>query len=147
MTILTVFIPIWILSVICLLAFFQENSLKDRLATVAVLALAFVSFIPTINATLPPSPSIKLVDILIMMNISSIILLMVDSFDNYQNNYEFIWRENKLFKAAIILSCLTFAVVLLLYILHKCYWEPQYQSKSKYDKDKKRYKKIKRNLW
>ncbi len=124
-TILTVFIPIWILCVICLLTFFQENELSSRLGTVAVLVLAFVSFVPTINASIPPTPNIKLVDILIIMNLSSIVFLMASSFDFYYNNMpddRFDWRGSNLFKASIAFNSCTFFVILLLYILHKCCW-------------------------
>ena len=49
MSILTIFVPIWILGLIGLFVFFQEPGFGARLATIAVLALAYVAFIPTIN--------------------------------------------------------------------------------------------------
>lgn len=57
--------------------FFQEQSLSGRLAAAAVLILAFIAFIPTVNESIPQSPNIKLVDILILMELGSIILLII----------------------------------------------------------------------
>lgn len=77
LSILTVFIPIWILGLIGLCVFFQEQGFGSRLATIAVLVLAFVAFLPTINSSIPPSPDIKLVDLLILMQLASTIILLV----------------------------------------------------------------------
>jgi hypothetical protein len=60
-TILTIFVPFYILGAIGLLVFFQEASLAQRLATISVLILAFVAFIPTINSQIPQRPKLKLV--------------------------------------------------------------------------------------
>jgi hypothetical protein len=76
-SILTIFIPLWILGLVGLFIFFQEPGLGGRLATIAVLALAFVAFLPTINESIPQSPEVKLVDILILMHLAAIILLTV----------------------------------------------------------------------
>ena len=51
-----IFIPLWILGLINLFVFFQENVLADKMATIATVALAYVAFIPTINATVPNTP-------------------------------------------------------------------------------------------
>ena len=64
---LTIFIPLWIISLIGIFVFFQEPAFGSRLATIAVLALAFVAFLPTINSTVPQTPNLKLVDILVIM--------------------------------------------------------------------------------
>jgi hypothetical protein len=86
-SILTIFIPIWILGLIGLFVFFQEPAFGARLATVAVLALAFVAFMPTVNASIPKTPEVKLVDLLIVMELAGVILLLVQSFnDRFSEN-------------------------------------------------------------
>lgn len=74
---LTIFIPLWIIGLIGLFVFFQEPGFGSRLATIAVLALAFVAFLPTINATVPQTPDLKLVDVLVIMELAAVILLLV----------------------------------------------------------------------
>ncbi len=74
-SILTIFLPIEILGAIGLLVFFQEPALSNRLMTIATLILAFVAFLPTINESIPQTPTIKLVDILIVLHLTAILLL------------------------------------------------------------------------
>lgn len=81
MSILTIFVPIWILGLIGLMVFFQETSFSGRLATIATLALAFVAFLPTINDSIPQTPHLKLVDILILMELAALVLLIIESYD------------------------------------------------------------------
>jgi hypothetical protein len=80
-SILTIFIPIWILGLIGLFVFFQEPTLSARLATIAVLALAFVAFLPTINESIPQTPTVKMIDILVLMQLTAVILLIVESYN------------------------------------------------------------------
>ena len=58
MAALTIFIPLWLLSVINLGIFFQDNALADRIASIASLMIAFVALIPTIREQIPPNPKI-----------------------------------------------------------------------------------------
>ena len=79
-SVLVVFIPLWLLGLIGLFTFFQEQSFGGRLATIAVLVLAYVPLISTINEKFPPSPKIKLIEILIMAELFATVLLLVQSF-------------------------------------------------------------------
>ena len=113
-----------------LFVFFQEPGFGSRLATIAVIALAYVSFIPTINESIPKTPEIKLVDLLILMQLASTILLLVESFhvkETENSNFKFVWSESILFLVALILNAATFAIVIGLLIVHKCFWERKYQ--------------------
>jgi hypothetical protein len=145
-SILTIFIPIWIIGLIGLFVFFQEAAFGARLATVAVLALAFVAFVPTINASVPRTPEVKLVDILILMELAAVILLLVESFNGrFSDAADFDWQNSPLFLASVALNAATFAIVLLLFLVHKCFWERGY--KQQRDRQGKVSKKLARQVW
>ena len=40
--------------------------------------------------------------------------------------YQIVWNEDAFFITAVILNLITVVVVLLLFILHKCWWERIY---------------------
>ena len=44
-----IFVPLWILGLINLIVFFQENILADKMAIISTVTLAFIAFVPTIN--------------------------------------------------------------------------------------------------
>lgn len=90
--ILSIFIPIYMLAAIGLLVFFQDRDLKDRIATIAVLILAFVAFIPTVNDSIPQSSNIKLVEILIYLHLAALVLLGAESYFYKNDNISsFVW--------------------------------------------------------
>ena len=60
-TIVTIFLPLWLLGIINLGIFFQDNNLADRIASIAALMIAFVALIPTIRHEIPPSPQVTFV--------------------------------------------------------------------------------------
>ena len=130
LSILTVFIPIWILGMIGLCVFFQEQGFGARLESIAVLVLAFVAFLPTINSSIPPSPDIKLVDLLILMQLASTIILLVESFTIRDiKDFIFDWKHSRLFVSAFALNSFTIFAILLLFLIHKFIWEPSYRKK------------------
>lgn len=65
-SVLVVFIPLWMLGLIGFFTFFQEPSFGGRLTNISFLVLAYVPLISTINDKIPPSPKIKLIEILIL---------------------------------------------------------------------------------
>jgi hypothetical protein len=77
---LTILTPIQILGAVGLLTFFQSPDLGARLATIAVLILAFVAFMPTINESIPQTPQIKMIDIVIILHLIALVLLGTESF-------------------------------------------------------------------
>jgi hypothetical protein len=60
-SVFSIFVPLWIIGFINLFIFFQERGLSGRIASVAVLTLAYIAFVPTINDQIPQTPTIKLV--------------------------------------------------------------------------------------
>ena len=89
------------------------------MATIATVTLAYVAFIPTINATVPNTPEIKLVDILVYLQILTTILTMIDSLITARTKdatYIFEWQSNGWFWVTVIISGLVvITVVCLLY--------------------------------
>ena len=60
-SLVSIFIPLWLVGFINLLIFFQDKDLAGRIASIATLTLAFIAFIPTINAQIPQTPYLKLI--------------------------------------------------------------------------------------
>ena len=60
-TLVTIFVPLWLLGIINLGIFFQNSGLSDRIGSIAALMIAYVALIPVIRSALPPNPSITLV--------------------------------------------------------------------------------------
>ena len=115
------------------------------MATIATVTLAYVAFIPTINATVPNTPEIKLVDVLVYLQILTTILTMVDSLITARTKdvgYIFEWQTNGWFWTTVVISSLVVVTVVVLFIVHKLVWEPVYLSE---DKEKK--KTLSKKLW
>lgn len=67
MPLLTVFLPLWLLGVINMAIFLEDNGLGDRIANLSALLIAFVALIPVIREQIPPSPKITLVEWLVYL--------------------------------------------------------------------------------
>ena len=65
MSLVTIFLPLWLLGIMNLGIFFQDNGFADRLATIATVMLAYMAFMPVVRSQLPPNPSITFIEILI----------------------------------------------------------------------------------
>jgi hypothetical protein len=57
----TIFFPLWLLGIINLGIFFQNNDLGARIQGIAALMIAFVALIPTIRDQIPPNPNVVFV--------------------------------------------------------------------------------------
>ena len=64
-SIATIFLPLWLLAIINLGIFFQDNALSNRIASISALMIAFVALIPTIRDQIPPNPKIVFIEILV----------------------------------------------------------------------------------
>lgn len=131
-SLIQIFIPLWLLGFINLAVFFQDAGLADRIASIATLALAYIAFLPTINESIPETPSILLVEILILIETICTVLTLVQSIRGRHNDYTataYKWEEDGFFIAVIILNCITVAVVGILFFLHKIWWEKVYLTK------------------
>lgn len=66
-SLLTIFLPLWLLGLISLGIFFQSNELADRIASIATVMIAHIAFMPVIRGQLPPSPRIAFIEILVYL--------------------------------------------------------------------------------
>jgi hypothetical protein len=120
-----------VIGFINLFIFFQDRSLSGRIASIAVLTLAYIAFIPTIDAQIPQTPSIKLVDILIYMEILASILCLIQSFYTKDDVSDYNWKADGFFIVSLILNILTFVIEMVLLIIYQCYWKGIYHNESK----------------
>ena len=51
----TIYIPVFLLSLLSLAIFFQENNLSERIGSIATMVLGYIALIPSIKEQLPPS--------------------------------------------------------------------------------------------
>jgi len=54
----TIFIPIFMLSLLSLSIFFQSKNIDDKIGSIATFVLGFIALIPSIKDELPPSQKI-----------------------------------------------------------------------------------------
>jgi hypothetical protein len=124
-----IFVPLWILGFINIIVYFQANNLAEKLAIIATITLAFIAFIPTINETVPSTPEIKLIDILIYLEVLTTILTIIDSLITARIetvDFVFDYSVNGWFIATVIINLIVVAIVIVLFAIHKFYWEPTY---------------------
>jgi len=88
----TIFLPLWLLAIINLGIFFQDNNLADRVASIASLMIAFVALIPTIRAQIPPNPNIVFVEYLVYSETLTSLFALIHSIDVRNiEDYSIIW--------------------------------------------------------
>jgi len=58
---ITIFLPLWLLSVIMLGIYFQDSSLSNRLNNLSVLLIAYIGLVGIIRGQLPQSPKVTLI--------------------------------------------------------------------------------------
>ncbi len=88
---LQIFAPLIFLSIVSLLIFNQSNGVSDggfttlsaRIVNVCSLMIAYVSLIPSLRKSLPPMPSITLVEIITYVSTIPNLLALVQSMINY----------------------------------------------------------------
>lgn len=117
------------MGLINLTIFFQDNRLADKIAVIATITLAFIAFLPTINEKIPQTSSIKLVEILIYLETGATLLTLMDALDVrfYDNlSYNITWYQNGYFIMALLMNIATFLIVLVLFVVHKVWWEKVY---------------------
>ena len=60
-SLLTIFLPLWFLGVISLGIYFQDNTLAERVASIATVMIAYVALLPVVRGQLPPHPRVTFV--------------------------------------------------------------------------------------
>jgi hypothetical protein len=72
-------LPLWLLAIINLGIFFQDENLADRIASIAGLMIAFVALIPTIRDQIPPNPKIVFIEILVYFETLTSLFALIHS--------------------------------------------------------------------
>jgi hypothetical protein len=123
----TIFLPLWLLAVINLGIFFQNNTLSDRIASIAALMIAFVALIPTIRDQIPPNPRIVFIEILVYLETLTSLFALIHSLDvRKDDTFDLVWYKSGLFMASAIITVLTIVIVIVMMLLHYFKWEPSY---------------------
>lgn len=72
-----IFIPLWLLALINLSVFFQNNDIKNRISNIATLMVAYAAFLPTIRSKIPPSPHITLIEIITYTLLATLVFCLI----------------------------------------------------------------------
>lgn len=72
-----IFIPLWLLTLINLSVFFQNNDIKYRISNIAILLVAFAAFLPTIRSKIPPSQHVTLIEIITYTLLSTLVFCLI----------------------------------------------------------------------
>ena len=74
----TIFLPLFILTLINLCIFYQSWDLNERIANIAMLMIAFLALIPVMHSQMP-LPKLTLLEICLYLELSTTILCLIDS--------------------------------------------------------------------
>ena len=78
-TIINVFVPFYLLSLLSLGVFFQSNDFTGRLLSIFMLLTSYIAMIPGIRASIPPTPNLILIEIIVYLQTLCIMLIFVQS--------------------------------------------------------------------
>lgn len=62
-----IFLPLFLLAVLNLGIFYQDNDLHKRIVSIGAILVSFVAFIPVIREQIPPTPKITAVELLVLL--------------------------------------------------------------------------------
>lgn len=79
MQILTIFLPLMLLSIITLAIFFQNYELAGRIESISVLMIAFVALIPTLREELPPTNTLVFIEYLVYAQTYTCVIALAQS--------------------------------------------------------------------
>ena len=120
---ITIFIPFYFLALLCLGVFFTVNFMGTRSLSIFLLLMSYMAMVPGIRRTIPPTPSLIMVEILIYLQAVCIVAIFIQSIDiRNVEDYVFDWQTDGCFLFVLAFTVLNFMFVLGLCIAHKCYW-------------------------
>jgi len=76
----TIFIPIFLLALLSLGIFYQDNNLANRLGSIATMVLGYIALIPSIKEQLPPSAKVTFIECFIYISTLCCLFSLVESF-------------------------------------------------------------------
>ena len=124
---MTIFIPLFLLSLLSQAIFFQPNDLTSRLGSIATMVLGYVSLISSVKGQLPPSSRLTIIQIVIYVQTLCCLLSLIESLlINSAADYEFHWYKNPLFLICSVITGGLFLFMMGMMVTHKIVWEPRY---------------------
>jgi len=127
--ILTVFLPVFILSLFTLSTFDTENELGDRVANLAAIFLAFVAYLPMVRAEIPNVAYFTLTDIVIYLNMFSILVALLESY--LAKHDSSTKTKNALLVVALVFTGVGALMVLLPAVNYWVFQKKKYNTKPK----------------
>lgn len=122
-----IFIPLGALAFMNLLVFFKASNISEKLAILTTISLAFIGFMPNIGEIIPTTYEIKLIHTLVHLAVFASFLTILDSAPNVSMPYEALnWTVNGWFIYAMITIIVVFLTIIIIFVVHKLYWEKVY---------------------
>jgi hypothetical protein len=133
----TIFLPLFILTLINLCIFYQSWELNERIANIAMLMIAFLALIPVMHSQMP-LPKLTLLEICLYLELSTTILCLIDSVQIVENfteeEYDFVPMEDPFFCACLIISSVIFGLFFILYCVNLLVWRKNHRDYKKFGK-------------
>jgi len=132
---MTIFIPLWLLSFVSIYIYFQTTEIIARIVNVAALMIAYAAIQPIVRINLPEATSITFVDVLIYSELVINILFIVSSISHrnlfdapdssannptYMTNAGYSRWSDPYFIASFIISIVNVIAVLVLITIYLC---------------------------
>ena len=126
---MTIFIPLWLLSFVSVYIYFQTTEIMNRLVNIAGLMIAYAAIQPIVRENLPEAITITLVDLLIYLELLINILFLARTIDVRvlddgspnpptlplsQTNEGYNRWNDGLFIASLVISIVNIAIVMIL---------------------------------
>lgn len=129
---MTIFIPLWLLSFVSVYIYFQSTEIMNRIVNVAALMIAYAAIQPIVRENLPQATTITLVDILIYAELLINILFLCKSitlrglYDDtpssslpiQETNFGYNRWQDGLFLASFAISLANVLIVAILIIIY-----------------------------
>ena len=127
---MTIFIPLWLLSFVSVYIYFQTTEIVNRILNVAGLMIAYAAIQPIVRDNIPEATTITLVDILIYSDLIINILFLVESIDlrpyydspanatETPTNTDYARWKDGLFLASLAIAILNVVLVLILIVIY-----------------------------
>lgn len=122
-----IFIPLWLLGIINLGIFFENEDLGNRIQGISGLMIAFAALIPTIRNQIPPHPGWIFIEILVYLEAGTCLLALFHSIQIREEvGFSLNWRESAYFLVSLGITIFTFVYVGFMATIHYFFWKPYY---------------------
>lgn len=126
---LTIFLPLTLLTILTLFTFVQSPDFNDKIANIATLMIVYVSLVPVIEDSLPPTTSLTLIDLVVylqlLINLISLFRgFTIRDYDAVQFDEYKVWSD-PLFITCIIIAIIS-GIVLIFLICYYCFMKSHY---------------------